>query len=705
MQGQRSTVQSLTETFEFDHGSTSNNSGMEELFWNNMLNHVDSQSLPDYLHSPSDTNIAYVNSVNHDSGNLNIWNLGGSSSVDPTLNQSSHDESKIEHAWTASLTNHAGPSLRLEERRFEPNILSLESVNINLNTNQVANEPLLFQNSSSDDIPQTQNLNPGFDGNGVLVMDAAICPHPYKLGGSETERIPSASGSTDPCAIASGTVEYFSQDVDGRPGCSLDGRRLSCKRKALEGVSGQSSLGGSSSCFQRAETSVWQSVPARHNAASSLSISSPAEHLSVVNPHEGQFNPRFGVDVRGIAPDSHIGSSIAGNAENSQRNFRMRVNPAHQQDSTTPNLIIAPGNASGRSHLWSPLQSSSRLPPFNHPLESRPAATSASSSQSQSVVPHFPGFPARNLHPYPWNGAPNARASSSSSSPVIAGERPSAFREEANSRSIPRSISEHPMFVPANEMRNFTQDPTNGSLVNGNISVPGSSVSSSRIGSSPVVHPTPGLTWVPYQNPPGQYPQRLSEPAFPPLRSTASTSSQEMVLPSVAAHQGHHLPYLRSAFWMDRQGGDGVLGVPLSLRNLAAAPEGRSRLASEIRNVLEHVRRGENLRFEDRHRDMRLDVDNMSYEELLALEERIGNVSTGLSAETISKCLKQCKYVSIALGAQPEIEPCCICQEEYVEGDGLGTLDCGHDFHAACIKQWLMQKNLCPICKTTALIT
>ncbi|XP_020249954.1 probable E3 ubiquitin-protein ligase RHG1A [Asparagus officinalis] len=27
----------------------------------------------------------------------------------------------------------------------------------------------------------------------------------------------------------------------------------------------------------------------------------------------------------------------------------------------------------------------------------------------------------------------------------------------------------------------------------------------------------------------------------------------------------------------------------------------------------------------DRHRDMRLDVDNMSYEELLALTERIGN--------------------------------------------------------------------------------
>lgn len=43
-------------------------------------------------------------------------------------------------------------------------------------------------------------------------------------------------------------------------------------------------------------------------------------------------------------------------------------------------------------------------------------------------------------------------------------------------------------------------------------------------------------------------------------------------------------------------------------------------------------------------------------------------------------------------------------QEEYADGDELGGLDCGHDFHTSCIKQWLMQKNLCPICKTTALL-
>ena len=44
-------------------------------------------------------------------------------------------------------------------------------------------------------------------------------------------------------------------------------------------------------------------------------------------------------------------------------------------------------------------------------------------------------------------------------------------------------------------------------------------------------------------------------------------------------------------------------------------------------------------------------------------------------------------------------------QEEYNDEDDIGVLDCGHGFHSECIKQWLMYKNLCPICKTTGLKT
>ena len=41
-------------------------------------------------------------------------------------------------------------------------------------------------------------------------------------------------------------------------------------------------------------------------------------------------------------------------------------------------------------------------------------------------------------------------------------------------------------------------------------------------------------------------------------------------------------------------------------------------------------------------------------------------------------------------------------QEEFVEEDELGRLDCGHGYHSVCIKQWLVQKNECPICKSSA---
>ena len=44
-------------------------------------------------------------------------------------------------------------------------------------------------------------------------------------------------------------------------------------------------------------------------------------------------------------------------------------------------------------------------------------------------------------------------------------------------------------------------------------------------------------------------------------------------------------------------------------------------------------------------------------------------------------------------------------QEMFAIGEDVGKLDCGHDYHTNCIKQWLMQKNLCPICKTTGLAT
>ncbi|KAJ0987678.1 hypothetical protein J5N97_006034 [Dioscorea zingiberensis] len=105
----------------------------------------------------------------------------------------------------------------------------------------------------------------------------------------------------------------------------------------------------------------------------------------------------------------------------------------------------------------------------------------------------------------------------------------------------------------------------------------------------------------------------------------------------------------------------------------------------------------------DEHWDMRLDIDNMSYEELLALEERIGNVSTGLSENSISSCLVEAKYSKQMRAGDDEDGKCAICLEEYEQEGHLGRLNCSHDFHFSCIKNWLLMKNVCPICKAPAL--
>ncbi|XP_071916711.1 uncharacterized protein [Coffea arabica] len=115
------------------------------------------------------------------------------------------------------------------------------------------------------------------------------------------------------------------------------------------------------------------------------------------------------------------------------------------------------------------------------------------------------------------------------------------------------------------------------------------------------------------------------------------------------------------------------------------------------------------LSFYDQHRDMRLDIDNMSYEELLALEERMGTVSTALSEEAFAKCITKSMYqtatVDVEASGCSEDEAdikCSICQEEYAVGDEIGKLGCEHGYHVACIQQWLRLKNWCPICKASA---
>ncbi|ONK61856.1 uncharacterized protein A4U43_C08F34290 [Asparagus officinalis] len=104
-----------------------------------------------------------------------------------------------------------------------------------------------------------------------------------------------------------------------------------------------------------------------------------------------------------------------------------------------------------------------------------------------------------------------------------------------------------------------------------------------------------------------------------------------------------------------RDGGPRMSGICFLVRHrpLTSSESLKGRAFNDSRNLF------------NQHHNMRADVDSVSYEELLALEERIGN-------------------------------------EAYKE-ESVGRLACRHDFHSGCIKEWWSIKKVCPICKASAL--
>ncbi|KAK7314599.1 hypothetical protein VNO77_33126 [Canavalia gladiata] len=114
---------------------------------------------------------------------------------------------------------------------------------------------------------------------------------------------------------------------------------------------------------------------------------------------------------------------------------------------------------------------------------------------------------------------------------------------------------------------------------------------------------------------------------------------------------------------------------------------------------------GGRLNSHDRFRDWRLDVDNMSYEQLLELGERIGYVNTGLKEDEMGLYIRKVKLSSSNDTSKHQIDrKCSVCQEDYEWDDELGRLNCGHSYHFQCIKQWVVHKNLCPVCKQEVVV-
>jgi len=92
--------------------------------------------------------------------------------------------------------------------------------------------------------------------------------------------------------------------------------------------------------------------------------------------------------------------------------------------------------------------------------------------------------------------------------------------------------------------------------------------------------------------------------------------------------------------------------------------------------------------------------DQMTYEQLLELQEKVGFVSKGASKELVEQ-LPTSKFHGTT-DANKSSSCCNICLNDFEEGDDIRSLPCFHFFHRQEIDKWLAQKDSCPVCLTPA---
>jgi hypothetical protein len=99
-----------------------------------------------------------------------------------------------------------------------------------------------------------------------------------------------------------------------------------------------------------------------------------------------------------------------------------------------------------------------------------------------------------------------------------------------------------------------------------------------------------------------------------------------------------------------------------------------------------------------------LDPSEMTYDEILQMQDMIGFVSRGADAAQIaalpSETYRACGEGESRGGV--ECSACCVCLEDFLDGEAVRKLECCHRFHVACIDPWLASNRACPICKADA---
>ena len=118
-------------------------------------------------------------------------------------------------------------------------------------------------------------------------------------------------------------------------------------------------------------------------------------------------------------------------------------------------------------------------------------------------------------------------------------------------------------------------------------------------------------------------------------------------------------------------------------------------LEKKIEDIAEELEEVGDLELNDSIGMDQPNVDEMTYEQLLELEEQMGSVANGLTEEEI-KNLKYDKYIKNKYLE----DKCIICQYNFIELESIVGLPCKHCFHFNCLKPWIDKQHYCPLCKT-----
>ncbi|KAJ8770660.1 hypothetical protein K2173_021307 [Erythroxylum novogranatense] len=643
--------------------------------------------------------------------------------------------------WFHDLLNEDGPlSPPQVGAGIDATLENRHPSNLNLLNGQLINGPSNMPGTSSSASHHNIDLNVVFDGN-YQDMESGFIMNQLPPGRPGSNQNEPPNGTANSVAISAGTAEYMLEKNNSGEDLS-DSRRLSCKWTLPE-PSGELLLGESSRSPQQAvavqenssEISDISSSMDRDQSASrpeqlGAGIMNGAEVAPLL--HQASSSDNLGLGAGGDAvsgPNQSL--SVAGEADDYHRSVRLgrASNGSELLPSNLPAWISR--NASvqwpeqpstlSSDHTMNTISSSGVVSPttFINPQARVPNAAS-----------NLPSFQLNNIT------APRTGISSTSVYTVRSGE---AIPTAINIRNNPGydmvvtdfqrgNLENEPMMFSSGSSSNIASSSPNGFSSQFYHHHPSASNQISQVRMPEEFMQRMSPTW----NGPSSFVEEFQRRVWQSIANQGGSQVQSRHSPihfnsSPAARElepsGRAGNFLRSPPQTFRSGlsimeerqTDNLTEVG---QRFATPAQRRSRLASEVRNALATVRRGGTLLFEDvmvidrsvlygipdepdTYQDMRLDVDNMSYEELLHLQEQIGFVNAGLSETTILNHLSYQEYRSNS--SLREEEPCCICQEQFADGENVSKLDCGHLFHFDCIKQWLVEKNACPICKMGAL--